>query len=480
MNLHIRLLLLFLILSCFFTNVNAQNPERAVVKISVTRQQIDYNQPWQKSNQSRSSGSGAIIEGNRILTCAHVIEFGAFIEVKKTKDSRRYTASVAFLAPEYDLAILTVDDDDFFKKTAPIPIGDLPQVGNKVNVLGFPTGGNDLSVTSGIVSRIENIDYNYDNYTDLGIQIDAAINPGNSGGPVIMDTSLVGVAFQGKTSSQNIGYMIPTTVIRSFLEDIADSTYNGPVPVALRWQSMENPSLRMCFGLPDTASGVLVNDIHPSSALHGYLQQDDLLLSVDGQPIQNDGTVYINQDVKTSFETIIKNKNLCDTVALRVLRSGLDTVITVTLEYEPGRRLLVGKVDLKPKYYIQDGFVFTTPSYYYFQDDSYWQYYNPKFSYYYYAKVLNNPGQQEIVMISSVLPHKSNVGYHDLSNKIVTKINGMPVHNFDDLVNAFRWPSDFYTIEDEDHNRYVIDGARLAENNAEILGKYGISAQKSD
>jgi S1-C subfamily serine protease len=463
----------------FCGGIYAQNVEKAVVKIAVTRQQIDYNQPWQKSNQSKSSGSGVVIEGNRILTCAHVVEFGAFIEVKKSKDSKRYTASVQFIAPEYDLAVLTVDDDDFFKKTDPIYIGPLPDIGNKVNVLGFPTGGNDLSVTSGIVSRIENIDYSYDNYTDLGIQIDAAINPGNSGGPVVMDTSLVGIAFQGKTSSQNIGYMIPTTVIKSFLRDIADSVYSGPVPVSIKWQSMENAALRSCFAMPDALTGVLVNDIHQGSALYGYIQPDDILLSLDGLPIQNDGGVYINSDVKTTFETIIKNKNQCDTAALKVLRAGSDTMIYVTLDYKPVNTLLVDKVDLNPKYYIQDGFVFTTPSFYYFQDDSYWQYYNPKLSYYYYAKILNNPDQQQLVMISSVLPHKSNVGYHDLSNKIVTKVNGMVIHNFNDLIKAFQWPADYYTIEDDDKNRYIIDAVHLAENNAEILRKYGIPNQGS-
>ena len=474
-----RYIISFLFLISFYSSIHAQNPEKTVVKISVTRQQIDYSQPWQKSNQSRSSGSGVIIDGNRILTCAHVIEFGAFIEVKKTKDSKRYTASVQFIAPEYDLAVLTVDDDDFFKKTTPIFIGPLPEIGSKVNVLGFPTGGNDLSVTSGIVSRIENIDYSYDNYTDLGIQIDAAINPGNSGGPVVMDTSLVGIAFQGKTSSQNIGYMIPTTVIKSFLRDIDDSVYNGPVPVLIKWQGMENAALRMCFAMTDTATGVLINDIHEGSALYNYLKPDDILLSLDGLPIQNDGGVYINQDVKTNFETIIKNKNQCDTAVLKVLRSGIDTLMYVILDYKPVNTLLVSKVDLNPKYFIEDGFVFTTPSYYYFQDDSYWQYYNPKLSYYYYAKVLNNTDQQQLVMISSVLPHKSNVGYHDLSNKIVAKVNGMTIRNFKDLVHAFELPSDFYTIEDEDKNRYIIDGTNLAANNAEILSKYGIPSQGS-
>ncbi len=455
----------------------AQNPERSVVKISVTKQEYDYNQPWQKSKQSKSSGSGCIIEGNRILTCAHVVEFGEFIEVKKTKDSRRYTASIAFMAPEYDLAVLQVDDPSFFNKSKPLAIGDLPNVGNKVAVYGFPTGGNDISVTSGIVSRIENIDYNYDNYNDLGIQIDAAINPGNSGGPVIMDTTLAGVAFQGKTSSQNIGYMIPTTVIRSFLRDIADSVYEGPVPVLLQWQNMENTSLRSCYGMSDTATGVLINKVHFCSALAGAVEPDDVLLGVDNMDIQNDGSVYITSDVKTTFETIIKNKNTGDTVSLHLLRQGLDTVIRQSLEYTRSKELLVGKVELSPKYYIQDGFVFTTPSYYYFQDESYWQYYYPQLSYYYYAKVLNNPEMEEVVIISSVLPDKSNVGYHDVSNKIVRSINGYDIRNFNDLVRAFERPSDYYTITDSEGNKYVLDAVHLEENNQEIFRKYGITQQ---
>lgn len=472
-----RLYLFLVLLLLPVLHLHGQNLERSVVKISVTKQEYDYNQPWQKSKQSKSSGSGCVITGNRILTCAHVVEFGEFIEVKKSKDSRRYTASIEFIAPEYDLAVLRVDDENFFNKAKPLPIGDLPDIGDKVTVYGFPTGGNDMSVTSGIVSRIENIDFNYDNYNDLGIQIDAAINPGNSGGPVVRDTTLAGVAFQGKTSSQNIGYMIPTSVIKAFLRDIADSTYDGPVPVWLQWQSLENNALRHCFGIADTATGVLVNKVHFCSALAGAVEPDDILLAVDSLDIQNDGSVYVSNDVKTTFETIIKNKNQGDTVTLHVLRQGLDTVIRQPLEYSRSKELLVGKVDLAPKYYIQDGFVFMTPSYYYFQDESYWQYYYPELSYYYYAKVLNNPEMEEVVIISSVLPDKSNVGYHDVNNKIVRQINGYDIRNFNDLIRAFERPSDYYTIIDSEGNRYVLDATHLQENNQEIFRKYGITQQ---
>ncbi len=476
--LNIRFFIFMLSLTLFIQGaLHGQGIDRSVVKISVIKQEYDYSQPWQKSRQSRSSGSGCIIDSNRILTCAHVVEFGEFIEVKKNKEAKRYTARIEYIAPEYDLAILKVDDENFFNKTQPITIRDLPNTGDRVTVYGFPTGGNDLSVTSGIVSRIENTDYTYDNYNDLAVQIDAAINPGNSGGPVIMDTLLAGVAFQGRPSGQNIGYMIPTTVIKALLKDIADEVYDGPVPVWLKWQNMENQYLRRCYGLNDTVTGVLVNKVHHCSALSGAVLPDDILLAIDSMEIQNDGSVYLNNNVKTTFETIIKNKHVFDTVEIRLFRESRDTTISLPLLYTKSKDLLMRKVDLDPRYYIQDGFVFMVPSYYYFQNESYWQYSSPLLSYYYYSKVLNTPENEELVIISSVLPDKSNIGYHDVKNKIVKSINTYPIRNFNDLIRAFERPSDFYIIEDIDGNKYVIDGMNLDEHNQEIFRKYGILQQ---
>src|SRR5690606_28571968 len=133
-----------------------------------------------------------------------------------------------------------------------------------------------------------------DNYNDLAIQIDAAINPGNSGGPVLIDSSLAGIAFQGRSSSQNIGYMIPTTVIKNFLNDIQDGYYEGPVPILLSWQNLENKTLRDCYGLSDTVSGVLINDVHYCSVFRGVLQAQDILLKIDNITLHNDGTAYLN------------------------------------------------------------------------------------------------------------------------------------------------------------------------------------------
>jgi hypothetical protein len=189
----------------------------------------------------------------------------------------------------------------------------------------------------------------------------------------------------------------------------------------------------------------------------------------------NDGTVYLNPQVKTTFISLIQNKVACDTLTITIFRNGRDTTLKSILQYDNKPRTLVPKVDLAPKYLIQDGFVFTTPSYYYFQNQSFWQYYYPQLSYYYYGRVWTHSEQREVIIIASVLPDASNVGYHDITNKIVARINNYPLRDFDDLVDIFREKRDYFVIEDTEGSKYVIDGKSLEQDNAAIYKKYGIN-----
>lgn len=79
-------------------------------------------------------------------------------------------------------------------------------------------GGDNISVTRGVVSRIDTMPYTQGAEDLLVVQIDAAINPGNSGGPVF-DTSghVIGAAFSGIVNASNIGFIIPTVTIFHFL-----------------------------------------------------------------------------------------------------------------------------------------------------------------------------------------------------------------------------------------------------------------------
>jgi S1-C subfamily serine protease len=89
------------------------------------------------------------------------------------------------LAPGIDLALLKLEDDSFFASHPPLPFNPkLPSLQHNVAVYGYPEGGSELSITRGIVSRIEYTDYYY-GISGVRIQVDAAINPGRSSSSVV-------------------------------------------------------------------------------------------------------------------------------------------------------------------------------------------------------------------------------------------------------------------------------------------------------
>ncbi|MHC5159665.1 MAG: S1C family serine protease, partial [Planctomycetota bacterium] len=196
-SLSLIILSVFLSQSCCFGE-KPQTYEKSVVMILAVHQEYDFATPWKKGPMGQGVGSGFIIEGNRILTNAHNVANQRYIEVKKQNLAKRYPAQVQFVGHDCDLALVTVADPDFFKDTLPLSFGPLPQINTTVQTCGFPMGGRQVSLTEGVVSRLETTAYSHSEASrHLVVQTDAAINPGNSGGPVLQDGKVVGVAFQG-------------------------------------------------------------------------------------------------------------------------------------------------------------------------------------------------------------------------------------------------------------------------------------------
>jgi len=160
---------------------------KSVVKILATVRHPDVFRPWTKSSPQEITGSGLVIAGKRILTNAHMVNYASRVFVQPDKSSDKLSAIVEAIAPGIDLAVLKLEDDSFFDNHSPLPINPkLPALQQTVFAYGYPEGGMELSITRGIVSRVEYADY-YMMTEGLRIQVDAAINPGNSGGPAVVD-----------------------------------------------------------------------------------------------------------------------------------------------------------------------------------------------------------------------------------------------------------------------------------------------------
>src|ERR1700691_1835714 len=193
--------------------------ENSVVKVFATIRYPDPFKPWTKQAPSEVSGSGVVIEGRRILTNAHVVLYATQVQIQANAAGDKLPATVIAVAPGIDLAVLQLDDPSFFDTHPPLArAGKLPHIEDSVLAYGFPTGGNSMSITKGIVSRIEFSAYNFP-VSGLRIQIDAAINPGNSGGPAIAGGNMIGLAYSYLSDAQNIGYIIPNEEVELFLQD---------------------------------------------------------------------------------------------------------------------------------------------------------------------------------------------------------------------------------------------------------------------
>ena len=193
--------------------------ENAVVKVFSTIRYPDPYKPWSKQAPSEATGSGVIIEGKRILTNSHVVLYASQVQVQANQAGDKISATVEYIAPGIDLAVLKLDDETFFDSRPPLARATtLPEIKDAVLAYGYPTGGTrplDHARASSRASRFAA--YNFP-VSGLRIQIDAAINPGNSGGPAVVDGKMIGLAYShlGGGTQSTSGYIIPNEEIELF------------------------------------------------------------------------------------------------------------------------------------------------------------------------------------------------------------------------------------------------------------------------
>jgi S1-C subfamily serine protease len=251
--------------------------------------------PWQKYRQTQSSSSGFVVDDRLLLCNAHGIVYASSVRVRKHGDSKKYTAKVLHAGHDCDLALLTVEDDAFWKDMQPLELGGVPELQDSVTVIGFPTGGDQLSVSKGVVSRVDVTSYSHGSHDLLAIQIDAAINAGNSGGPAIQGKQVIGVAFQSLESAENIGYIIPVPIVKHFLEDIKrHGSYAGFPDLAVRTADVQNPSFKQFLQLPDeTQHGIVVTRTFPFTHASKVLKPMDVIVKFNGVTVSDDQTIEL-------------------------------------------------------------------------------------------------------------------------------------------------------------------------------------------
>jgi S1-C subfamily serine protease len=453
---------------------------QSVVRIFVTTQEPDHETPWQTQAPANATGSGVVISAGRVLTGAHVVADATFLQVQKVSDPNKWVAHVEAICHDSDLALLRVDDPRFMKGVTPELLGDLPELRDRVSVAGYPIGGEEISITEGVVSRIEVQRYTHSERMLLAVTVDAAINEGNSGGPVFnTDAKVGGIAFQTLKDAENIGEMVPANLIRHFLHGVEQQRSPLIPGLGVTTQNLENPLLRKRAGLTRDQSGVLVVSIEHGGSAWNRLQVGDALMSIDGHRIANNGTVQYKNRFRTSFDAVLGDHYVGDQMTLSVLRSG--KVMEMSIELQPFMALVPrSQYDMPPTYFVYGGIVFQPLSLDYLRTwgRNWWEKAPTEFLHRYFSGH-RTAEQQEIVALNQVLADEVNVGYEHLSNTSVVSVNGVCPRSMRHFVELCEAASDLVEIRTSDSCVAAFDVKLAREANRRILQRYHIGHDRS-
>jgi len=451
------------------------------VRITATAVEPDYKAPWNAGVIARGIGAGFVIDGHRILTNAHVVSNSRYLTVERDGDPNKYPATVLFVAHDCDLALVTVSSPEFFNDMISLKFGGIPELESVVSAYGFPLGGERMSVTTGIVSRIDFQLYTHSSIDQhLAVQISAQINPGNSGGPVMQNAKVVGVAFQGYSGdvAQGVAYMIPTPVIQRFLKDISDGHYDKYVDLGVTYSKLLNPAQRRFLGLKNDDRGILINTVVAAGPCAKALKAGDVLTGIDDHPIASDGNVELEGE-RVDMPEVVERKFKGDKVKLDIIRDKTASSATVELDTVKPYLIQGHTYDLRPRYVVYGGLLFQ-PLNLELVDA-----YQPSdlrlrhfFDFFVLDQIyLEHP---EVIVLTNILPDPINTYLSPYRGNIVDDVNGKKIRTLDDLAKALAEPADRFVINMIGEGPpLILDPKQVAEARERINMRYNVTKEQN-
>jgi len=467
-------------------NTHIDDIRKSLFKIRVRSQALDYRKPWKFLNMKNSSGSGFYIGKNRILTNAHVVSNAKFITVQRDGSSKPVIGFVQHIAHDADLAIISVANKDFFSGIKPLILKGVPKLNSFVMTVGYPTGGEQISITRGVVSRISNRSYVHSGLSShLLLQVDSAINHGNSGGPVLQDGMVIGVAFQSFRSAENTGYVIPVPVIKRFLQDITDGSYDEHPYDGINYNKwVLNNQATISYHKLGSPKGVKVVSIEPGTSALSYLHEGDILLRIGDYEIGVDGRINLYNE-RINFNTIFDLLQIGEKVNFVISRLGKIRSVDFTIKKNAYPQFSSYRYRRSSRYAIFSGLVFipltsdslrmwgrnwsrSVPSLY-------------KYLFHYGRFDPDFKNVKEFVILSEILPHEINTSYMKHKLSVVLSVNKKKINSFEDMVkNIDQSKKDLIRLDFiGERDSLYLSKKEILRDTQKILDQYGVKESRN-
>jgi hypothetical protein len=459
------------------SEVDEVEPRASVVVVRITGQDWNWRAPWSKTGPWTRQVTGLVVAGRRILVASPHFGNHILIEVQKLGADERVPARLVVFDPEGPLGLLAVDDPAFWEGLAPMSFAAQVPVAGGIALNRWLRSGQFESAQASI-RQVREARHGLSRTTLLSLDISSSMEGAGESEVATLDGKVVGLV-TSKNSDSLLALAAP--VLSQFLADAERTPYTGFARAGLSWQELTSPALREWLGLRPDEGGVRLTRVLPHGSGGGVLEPGDVLLTVDGVPIDRTGQILYKDYGRLLFAVLFSDGHRPgEAVPATILRGGERMTVSLTLrrmlpEQERVPPYLVGR---GPDFVVRGGLVFqelTTP----------------------YISVGNgrrvpprvliahdrdatdpSDDRQRIVLLSSVLPDQANLGYQDLKDLILSKVNGRKIGTLDDVRRAFAEPQgDAHVVEflpGQGPERIVLDAAASAGAQERVRQLYGV------
>lgn len=456
--------------------------QRSVLEVRVSYQEYDADRPWSKLYPATRFAQAALVEGPLLLTSAQMVAGATLIEIQKEGRPPRATARVVHQDRELNLALLAVDQPGFFDGLHPLALAEATPTSGLVYTVRWRSQQFETAATRVKRLTIGEVYFGRLRHAFLLGQTD--LTGGGWAEPVVAGDRLVGLA---SSQEEQTAWVIPAEVIGTYLARARDpERYQGFPVLRFSWDWNLDPALAAYLGQEGEQQGVFVRSIPQGSTGCGVLKPRDLLLELDGHPIDSCGYYLHPRFGRLEFTHIVmESHSVGDVVSAVVLRDGQRVEVSFPLRtYANAMDLIpLRRGDEPPPYAIAGGLVFVELDGDYLRTwgDGWWDRAPIRLvAPYYLEEGMQQPQRRRIILLSQVLPSAWTLGYEDCKDLAVKSIDGREIDSIGDVVEAFSKPTGAYHRIEFHANplrhELVLDAATLEAATRQILVDYDIPA----
>ena len=442
----------------------------ALVRLHVTSQSYERTAPWKLGSEYTRTARGVVIAPGQILCKASSVSNQRMIEVSIANSARRYPAKLRHVDKRIGLALIDFDDEHLLKMLRPIPLGDPVKLDDEFEIHQLGRDNIPERYDARVIRAIAG-------NTGLDLQLKTTCSDSGDGQIALKDGKVVGLLTSTYGSRQQ-GTIRSVETIRQYLDGFHDDGFHGRPGPGFWTQQLLRADLRTYFGLGPDQHGLAVTRIVPGRTGDGVLKEGDVVLSIDGYDLDDEGKFVHERHGRLSSSYLLGGRRYAgDKIKLKFLRAGKEQEVELELKgQEPGeKRIPDGYDNGRPQFMVVGGLVLlelTSSSgisrstggviLRRFRERSNW----------------DPPGKRKrMIYVDRILQDKSNKGFETMYHLPIKTINGIEIHDFAGVPKALETPEGPYHVFRFEglESDFVIPADELDSINKRIAEKYKVT-----